>query len=40
MAITYTDRFYTSGLLYENIRDLLITYPFLQSENIGFSVLR
>lgn len=39
MSITYTDRFYTSDLLYKNIRDLLITYPFLQSENIGFSVL-
>ena len=39
MSITYTDRFYTSDLFYKNIRDLLITYPFLQSENIGFSVL-
>lgn len=39
MSINYTDRFYTSDLFYKNIRDLLITYPFLQSGNIGFSVL-
>ena len=39
MAIVSTDRFYTTDLLYSNIRDLLSTYPFLQSEIIGFSVL-
>lgn len=39
MAIVYIDRFYTTDLLYNNIRDLLSTYPFLQSENIGYSVL-
>lgn len=40
MAIVSTNKFYTSELLYSNIRDLLSTYPFLQSEIIGFSVLR
>lgn len=40
MAIVYTDRFYTTDLLYSNIRDLLSTYPFLQVETIGNSVLR
>lgn len=39
MAIVSTDRFYTTDLLYSNIRELLSTYPFLQSENIGYSVL-
>lgn len=40
MAIVSTTTFYTTSLLYSNIRDLLSTYPFLQSEIIGFSVLR
>ena len=39
MAIVSTNRFYTTDLLYDNIRKLLFSYPFLQSENIGFSVL-
>ena len=39
MAIVYIDRFYTTDLLYDNIYNLLSTYPFLQLENIGFSVL-
>ena len=39
MAIVSTNTFYTTSLLYSNIRDLLSTYPFLQSEIIGFSVL-
>ena len=39
MAIVSTDRFYTTDLLYSNIRALLSTYPFLQSEIIGYSVL-
>lgn len=39
MAIVSTDTFYTTSLLYSNIRDLLSTYPFLQSEIIGYSVL-
>lgn len=39
MAIVSTNRFYTTDLLYSNIRDLLSTYPFLQSEIIGYSVL-
>ena len=40
MSIVSTNRFYTSELLYSDIRDLLSTYPFLQSEIIGFSILR
>lgn len=40
MTIVSTNYFYTTDLLYSNIRDLLSTYPFLQSENIGYSVLR
>lgn len=39
MAIVSTDTLYTTSLLYSNIRDFLSTYPFLQSEIIGFSVL-
>lgn len=39
MAIVLTDRFYTTDLFYNNIRSLLITYPFLQKEIIGYSVL-
>jgi len=39
MAIVPTNRLYTTDLLYDNIRELLFTYPFLQSENIGYSVL-
>lgn len=39
MAIVYTDRLYTTDLLYDNIRTLLFTYPFLQVEAIGYSVL-
>ena len=39
MSIVYTDRFYTTNLLYDNIQSLLNTYPFLQSEIIGYSVL-
>ena len=39
MAIVSTNTFYTTSLLYSNIRDLLSTYPFLQSEIIGYSVL-
>ena len=40
MAIVSTSTFYTSPLLYSNIRGLLSTYPFPQSDIIGFSVLR
>ena len=40
MSIVLTDKFYTSSLLFNDIRELLTTYPFLQSENIGVSVLR
>ena len=39
MAIVLTNSFYTTRSLYSNIRTLLYTYPFLQSEIIGFSVL-
>ena len=39
MSIVSTNKFYTTALLYTHIRDLLITYPFLQSEVIGHSVL-
>lgn len=39
MAIVSTDKFYTTNILYDNIRSLLIKYPFLQVENIGSSVL-
>lgn len=39
MAIVLTNSFYTTRSLYNNIRTLLYTYPFLQSEIIGFSVL-
>ena len=35
-----TDKFYTSPQLFNDIRKLLTTYQFLQSENIGISVLR
>ncbi len=39
MAIVSTDSLYTSPMLYNTIRSLLSTYPFLQSEIIGYSVL-
>ena len=39
MAIVSTDTFYTTDLLYDNIHNLLSTYPFLQSDIIGYSVL-
>ena len=39
MAIVSTDAFYTTDLLYDNIYNLLSTYPFLQSDVIGYSVL-
>lgn len=39
MDIVLTDRFYTTDLFYDNIRSLLIAYPFLQVETIGYSVL-
>jgi len=39
MAIVSTNTFYTTDLLYDNIHNLLSTYPFLQSDVIGYSVL-
>ena len=39
MAIVSTNTFYTTDLLYDNIYNLLSTYPFLQSDVIGYSVL-
>lgn len=39
MSIILTNRFYTTNLFYNNIKSLLITYPFLQNEIIGYSVL-
>lgn len=39
MSIVSTNRFYTTDLLYNDIRALLSTYPFLQKETIGYSVL-
>ena len=39
MAIVSTNSFYTTNMLYNDIREFLSTYPFLQSEIIGFSVL-
>lgn len=39
MNTVSTTTFYTTTLLYDNIKSLLNTYPFLQSEIIGFSVL-
>ena len=39
MAIISTNKLYTMDILYDNIRTLISTYPFLQSDVIGFSVL-
>ena len=39
MAIISTNSFYTTDMLYDDINKLISTYPFLQSEVIGFSVL-
>ena len=39
MSIVSTTSLYTTNMLYSNLRDLLYTYPFLQSEIIGYSVL-
>lgn len=39
MAIILTDRFYSTDLFYNDIKSLLIAYPFLQKEVIGYSVL-
>ena len=39
MSIVSTTSLYTTNMLYSNLRNLLSTYPFLQSEIIGYSVL-
>lgn len=39
MEIVSTSSLFTTNILYNNIRDLLLKYPFLQSEIIGYSVL-
>lgn len=39
MAIVSTTSFYNTSMLYDDIRELLSTYPFLQAEIIGYSVL-
>ena len=37
MAIVSTDKFYTTELLYSDIKSLLDTYPFLKSDIYGIS---
>ena len=39
MSIIQTNFLYSSNILYNNIKSLLTTYPFLQSDIIGYSVL-
>ncbi len=39
MSIVSTSSLYTTSILYNDIKQLLTTYPFLQSDIIGYSVL-